>query len=303
MSWHSAQLSPRVVWIGWSFDFSLQLVSLESGKQECILQLIRFLLKCRSCSWTFPGTPTHPDPPLCGPGPSSSGYVCFNTGTSGRFVRLSSGQCLCFQHQFTPSALLPLCPWLQEGESLQSYICCWELLAQCALLLLLHRLLPPEHPPVHILFRCDNATAEAASWKGCRWPKASDSATFLRLQEWRKIFVSIEHVPGFENSDADAVSRGSVPALYSASWQRTISPFLGTISCPPDSPVIPGFRFFAICNSGLSWYLAVFRVPVKPCSIGLWISGHTNLRPVRFRRTFEILRISGSGSRSETGPA
>ena len=75
MSWHSAQLSPRVVWIGWSFDFSLQLVSLESGKQECILQLIRFLLKCRSCSWTFPGTPTHPDPPLCGPGPSSSGYV------------------------------------------------------------------------------------------------------------------------------------------------------------------------------------------------------------------------------------
>ena len=139
--------------------------------------------------------------------------------------------------------------------------------------------------------------------RGCRWPKASDSATFLRLQEWRKIFVSIEHVPGFENSDADAVSRGSVPALYSASWQRTISPFLGTISCPPDSPVIPGFRFFAICSSGLSWYLAVFRVPVKPCSIGLWISGHTNLRPVRFRRTFEILRISGSGSRSETGPA
>ena len=89
----------------------------------------------------------------------------------GGFVRLSSGQCLCFQHQFTPSALLPLCPWLQEGESLQSYICCWELLAQCALLLLLHRLLPPEHPPVHILFRCDNATAEAASWKGLSMAK------------------------------------------------------------------------------------------------------------------------------------
>eukprot|EP00439_Symbiodinium_sp_Y106_P007800 s8692_g1.t1 len=47
-----AQLSPRVVWIGWSFDFSLQLASVESGKQEHVLQLIRFLLKCRSCSVT-----------------------------------------------------------------------------------------------------------------------------------------------------------------------------------------------------------------------------------------------------------
>ena len=36
---------------------------------------------------------------------------------------------------------------------------------------------------------------------------------FLRLQEWHRIFVSIEHVPGFENSEADALSRGSVPAL------------------------------------------------------------------------------------------
>ena len=94
----------------------------------------------------------------------------------GGFVRLSSGQCLYFQHQFTPPALLPLCPWMQEGESLQSYICCWELLAQCSLLLLLHRFLPPGHPPVHVLFRWDNATVEAASWKGCRRPTAS--ATF-----------------------------------------------------------------------------------------------------------------------------
>ena len=64
------------------------------------------------------------------------------------------------------TALLPLCPWLQVSDSLQSFICCWELLAQCALVLLLRQLLPPGHPPVHVLFRCDNATAEAASWKG-----------------------------------------------------------------------------------------------------------------------------------------
>ena len=57
----------------------------------------------------------------------------------GGFVRRPSGQCLYFQHQFTPADLLPLCPWLQlqESDSLQSFICCWELLAQHALVLLL----------------------------------------------------------------------------------------------------------------------------------------------------------------------
>ena len=107
----------------------------------------------------------------------------------GGFVRLSPGQCLYFQHHFEPAALLPLCPWLQEGQSLQLYICCWELLAQCALLLLLHQLLPQGHPSVHVLFRCDNATAEAASWKG--FVNGSQGLchvlrSFLRLQEWHK---------------------------------------------------------------------------------------------------------------------
>ena len=41
MSWHKACLGPRVVWIGWSFDFSLLTATMDPEKRARLLELLR----------------------------------------------------------------------------------------------------------------------------------------------------------------------------------------------------------------------------------------------------------------------
>ena len=57
----------------------------------------------------------------------------------------------------------------------------WELLAQCALVVLLHKLLGPGHLPVHCVFKCDNLAAEAASWKGLSMARGQHSEIIYAL--------------------------------------------------------------------------------------------------------------------------
>ena len=84
----------------------------------------------------------------------------------GGFVRLPDGRQRFFRHSCSCEELHDLFPWFPVSASAQSYIASWELLAQCALVVLLDALLGPGHLPVHCVFKCDNSAADSASWKG-----------------------------------------------------------------------------------------------------------------------------------------
>ncbi|CAE7223676.1 unnamed protein product [Symbiodinium natans] len=62
---------------------------------------------------------------------------------------------------------------------------------------------------------CDNSASDAASWKGLSLAKGLCSLlrSFFLLQERQFISVHIDHVPGFKNDLADALSRAYDPTL------------------------------------------------------------------------------------------
>ena len=136
------------------------------------------------------------------------------TAGLGGFVRLPNGSQLFFRNTFSVAELQGLFPWLPSQVSVQSFISSWELLAQCALVHLLHLLLGPGHPPVHCIFRCDNAAAESSSWKGLSMASGLCSVlrSFFLLQQRCRVSVHINHVPGLVNDVADALSRATDPA-------------------------------------------------------------------------------------------
>ena len=117
-----------------------------------------------------------------------------------------------------------LFPWLPSQASVQSFISSWELLAQCALVHLLHLLLGPGHLPVHCIFRCDNAAAESSSWKGLSMASGLCSVlrSFFLLQQRCRVSVHIDHVPGLVNDVADALSRATDPAKLGFRQQEEV---------------------------------------------------------------------------------
>ena len=138
------------------------------------------------------------------------------TAGLGGFVRLPDGSQLFFRNTFSLAELQGLFPWLPSQASVQSYISSWELLAQCALVHLLHLLLGPGHRPVHCILRCDNAAAESSSWKGLSMDSMASGLcsvlrSFFLLQQRCRISVHIDHVPGIVNDVADALSRSKDP--------------------------------------------------------------------------------------------
>ena len=148
----------------------------------------------------------------------------------GGFVRLPCGKCLYFQNTFSSAQLHHMFPWFPSDAAPQHYIAAWELLAQCGLLHLLSCLLPSGHPPVHVAFRCDNSASDAASWKGLSLAKGLCSLlrSFFLLQERQYISVHIDHVPGFKNDLADALSRAYDPTLIGfSSDQLCFVPWTG----------------------------------------------------------------------------
>ena len=132
----------------------------------------------------------------------------------GGYVRLPDGRQRFFRNSFSHTELSGLFAWLPPECSLQSFISSWELLAQCALIYILHQLLGHSHLPVHCIFRCDNAAAESSSWKGLSMASGLCSVlrAFFLLQQRFRISVHIDHVPGVANDVADALSRSTDPA-------------------------------------------------------------------------------------------
>ena len=146
------------------------------------------------------------------------------TAGLGGFVRLPNGSQLFFRNTFSVAELQGLFPWLPSQASVQSFISSWELLAQCALVHLLHLLLGPGHLPVHCIFRCDNAAAESSSWKGLSMASGLCSVlrSFFLLQQRCRVSVHIDHVPGLVNDVADALSRATDPAKLGFRQQEEV---------------------------------------------------------------------------------
>ena len=169
----------------------------------------------------------------------------------GGFVRLPSGAQLFFQKTFSRAELLSLFPWVALSDSVQSFIASWELLAQCALIRLLHTLLGAGHAPVHCVFRCDNAASDPASWKGISLATGLCSVlrSFFLAQHRHRISVYLDHVPGLLNDVADALSRSKDPAALGFSAQESVEIDWGSF---PDTPSLS----LAPSSSAFSGYLA-----------------------------------------------
>ena len=132
----------------------------------------------------------------------------------GGFVKLPSGKCAWFRQHFSVRDLCSLCPWFTSDTSRQACIAAWELLGQMALLWLVALFVPAGSHPLHVVTRCDNSPADSASWKGL--PTARGLCSLLPAYfAWQRLFcisTYIDHVPGFRNTVADALSRGVDPA-------------------------------------------------------------------------------------------
>eukprot|EP00439_Symbiodinium_sp_Y106_P079529 s644_g18.t1 len=141
----------------------------------------------------------------------------------GGFVRIPDGRQLFFRQTFNCQELHELFPGFDASASAQSFIATWELLAQCARVVLLDSLLGVGHLPAHCVFKCDNSAADSASWKGLSMARGLCHIlrSFLLCQQAHRISVYIDHVPGITNDVADALS-----------WLRPILPRL----CPGPAP-------------------------------------------------------------------
>ncbi|CAE7210243.1 unnamed protein product [Symbiodinium sp. CCMP2592] len=172
----------------------------------------------------------------------------------GGFVRLPDGRQLFFRQSFDRQELHRLFSWFPETASAQAFIASWELLAQCALVVLLDVLLGPGHLPVHCVFKCDNSAADAASWKGLSMAKGLCSVlrSFLLCQQARRISVYIDHVPGLSNDVADALSRSADPASlgFEMSQEHCIS--WDQFPSSPDLSLFPSAADFSgfLCPGG-----------------------------------------------------
>ena len=115
--------------------------------------------------------------------------------------------------------LCALCPFFDRRESPQSFIAAWELLAQSALLWTIQSMLPAAHPCLHVCLRCDNAASEPAAWKGL---SMSRGLCAVLMQRRFCISACIEHVPGFLNDIADALSRSVDPSSLGLSDEERL---------------------------------------------------------------------------------
>ena len=99
-------------------------------------------------------------------------------------------------------------PWI--SDSMQKHINAWELLGQFSLAYCLHHSIEGRHTPIAVTFACDNTSAEAAHLKALSTSAGLCQilAAFFRFQRIHNIDVTIQHIPGMWNDEADALSRG-----------------------------------------------------------------------------------------------
>ena len=98
------------------------------------------------------------------------------------------------------------------SDSMQKHINVWELLGQFSLAYCLDCALKGRRTHIAVTFACDNTSAEAAHLKALSTSAGMCQilAAFFRFQRIHNIDVTIQHIPGMWNDDADDLSRGKL---------------------------------------------------------------------------------------------
>ena len=146
------------------------------------------------------------------------GYVIFPSGISGWYqLQLHAGD-------FEGIAAWATIP-LQHG------ICAFELLGQCLLLQLVSKMLGGRRQHCTLVTACDNTASEVAATKGISGSVGISRILpqFFRYQLLYDIFQQVQHIPGYRNHTADALSRFQTHDLnpdhkIDVEWKRFVSP-------------------------------------------------------------------------------
>ena len=145
------------------------------------------------------------------------GYVIFPSGVSGWYqLKLHTEDFEGIDWAPTP---------LQHG------ICAFELLGQCLLLQLVWKMLRGHRQHCTLFTACDNTASEVAATKGLSGSVgiASILPQFFRYQLLYDIFQQVQHIPGYRNHTADALSRFQDHGLnpdhqMDVEWRAFVSP-------------------------------------------------------------------------------
>ncbi|CAE7508033.1 LRRC45 [Symbiodinium sp. CCMP2592] len=163
----------------------------------------------------------------------------------GGFVAFPSGRTVWFRSALSPADLARLCAWYSPDISPQKFIAAWELLCQIALLWCVALVVPAAHHPVHFVSRCDNSPSESASWKGLSTARGMCDLlhSYLLWQRHFCISAHIDHVPGFRNKIADALSRSRDPGTLGLNPADEILVPWHLLSRPPRPCYSPASAF------------------------------------------------------------
>ena len=140
----------------------------------------------------------------------ASADACATQGEAGLggILRLNGEVAAWFAFTISHAEAKDVFPWI--SDSMQKHINVWELLGQFALAFCLDRALKGRCTPISVTFACDNTSAEAAHLKALSTASGMCHvlAAFFRFQRIHNLDVSIQHIPGMWNDEADALSRG-----------------------------------------------------------------------------------------------
>ncbi|CAE7202888.1 LRRC45 [Symbiodinium sp. CCMP2592] len=163
----------------------------------------------------------------------------------GGFVAFPSGRTVWFRSALSPAELARLCAWYSPDISPQKFIAAWELLGQIALLWCVALVVPAAHHPVHFVSRCDNSPSESASWKGLSTARGMCDLlhSYLLWQRHFCISAHIDHVPGFRNKIADALSRSRDPGTLGLNPADEVLVPWHLLSRPPRPCYSPASAF------------------------------------------------------------
>ena len=147
------------------------------------------------------------------------GYVVFPSGVAGWYqIKLQAGD---FDGVLS-WATIPF----------QRNICAFELLGQCLLLQLVSKLLGGCRQHCTLVTACDNTASEVGATKGISSSVGISSILpqFFRYQVLYDIYQQVQHIPGYRNETADALSRFQHHGLDSdhqieVDWHTFVSQF------------------------------------------------------------------------------
>lgn len=119
----------------------------------------------------------------------------------------NDSSCVWFKFQIQLTEAQTCWPWVTDD--MQKHIAAWELLAQFVLSFCISAKLPLGHEPVICHQGTDNSATDASASKGLSMtPGMADIlCQYFIFMRRSNVFANITHIPGHQNTLADALSR------------------------------------------------------------------------------------------------